>query len=87
MLSTDTTFAWCKHLKNEHICFFAKEHSLVNRVDVQDLINKSGIVYNSSDWRLFIDESKSSLESCFVAQYKSVCLHFFSSFDLHERVL
>ena len=29
MLSTDTTFAWCKHLENEYIRFFAKEHSLV----------------------------------------------------------
>ena len=29
MLSTDTTFAWYKHLENEYIRFFAKEHSLV----------------------------------------------------------
>ena len=29
MLSTDTTFAWCKHRENEYICFFAKEYCLV----------------------------------------------------------
>ena len=34
MLSTDTTFDWYKHRKNEYICFFAKEHSLVYYADV-----------------------------------------------------
>ena len=38
MLRTDTTFALYKHRENEYIDFFAKEHSLVYCVDVQDLI-------------------------------------------------
>ena len=88
VLSTDITFAWYKHREIEYDRFFAKEHSFVNCVDVQGLIKKLETVYNSSDRRLFIDASKSSLnESCFVAKYKSVCFHSFSSFDLRERVL
>ena len=63
MLSIDTTFAWYKHRKSEYICFLAREHSLVYCVDVQGLIKKLGIVYNSNDWRLFIDASKSSLKA------------------------
>ena len=63
MLSTDTVFAWYKHRENEYICFFAKEHSLVYCVDVQCLMKKLGTVYNSKDWRLFIDASKSSLKA------------------------
>ena len=60
MLSTDTTFARYKHRENEYIRFFAKEHSLVYCLNVQDLIKKLGTVYNSNDKRLFIDASKSS---------------------------
>ena len=63
MLSTDIIFAWYKHRENEYICFFAKEHSLVYCVDVQGLIKKLGTVYNSNDWRLLIDELKSSLKA------------------------
>ena len=63
ILSTDTTFAWHKHRENEYIRFFAKEHSLVYCVDVEGLIKKLRTVYNSIDWRLFIDASKSSLKA------------------------
>ena len=63
MLSTDTTFAWFKHRKIEYIYFFAKEYCLVYCVDVQGLIKKLGTVYNSNDWRLFIDASKPSLKA------------------------
>ena len=63
MLSNDTTFAWYKHCENEYIRFFAKEHSLVYHVNAQSLIRKLGTVYNSNDWRLFIDASKSSLKA------------------------
>ena len=48
MLSTDTTFDWYKHRKNEYICFFAKEHSLVYCVDVQGVIKKLKTDYNSA---------------------------------------
>ena len=63
MLSTDTTFGWYKPCENEYIRFFAKEHFLVYCVDIQDLIKKLGTVYNSNDWRLFTDASKSSLKA------------------------
>ena len=51
MLSTNTTFVWYKHRENEHICFFAQEHSLVYFVDVHGLIMKLGTVYNFNEWR------------------------------------
>ena len=63
MLSSDTTFAWYKHRENKYICFFAEKHSLVYCVDVQGLIKKLDIVYNSNDWHLFIDPSKSNLKT------------------------
>ena len=63
MLSTDTTFAWYKHRESEYIRFFTMENSLVYCVDIQGLIEKLGTVYNRSDWRLFIDASKSSLKA------------------------
>ena len=63
MLSTDTTFAWYKHRKNEYIRYFAKEHFLVYCVNVPGLIKELGTVCNSNDWRFFIDASKSSLKA------------------------
>ena len=57
MLSTDATFAMYKHRENEYIRF------LVHCVDAQGLIKKLVTVYNSNDWRLFIDVSKSSLKA------------------------
>ena len=63
MLRTDTTFAWYKHSENEYNRFYAKEHSLVYCVDVQDLIKKLGTVYSFNDWHLFIDPSRSRLKA------------------------
>ena len=63
LLSSDTTFAWYKHRENEYIRFFAKEHSLVYCVEVQGLKKKLETIYNSNDWRLFINASKSSLRA------------------------
>ena len=63
MLSTDTTFAWYKHCESKYIRFFTMENSLVYCVDIQGLIEKLRTVYNSIDWRLFFDASKSSLKA------------------------
>ena len=63
MLSSDTSFAWYKHREREYICFFTFENPLVYCVDVKGLIEKLGTVYNPSEWRLFIDASKSSLKA------------------------
>ena len=62
-LNIDTTFAWYKHRESEYIRFFTMENSLVYWVDIQGLIENLGTVYNPSDWRLFIDASKSSLKA------------------------
>ena len=72
MLSTGTTFAWYEHRENEYIRFLAEEHSLVYCVDVQGLIKKLGTVYNSNDWRLFIDASKPRLKA--VLLHNTNCL-------------
>ena len=63
VLCTDTTFAWYKHRERECSRFFAMEHSLVYCVDIQGFIEKLETLYNPSDWRLFIDASKSSLKA------------------------
>ena len=65
MLSNDT-FAWYKHCENEYIHFFAKEYSLVYCVAGQGLIKKLEAVYNSNDWHLVIDASKSNLKAIFL---------------------
>ena len=62
MLSTDTTFAWHKHRESEYIRFFTM-NSLVHCVNIQGPTEKLGTVYNRSDWRLFIDATKSSLKA------------------------
>ena len=82
MLCTDTTFAWYKHLENEYIYFFAKEHSVVYCVDVLGLIKKLGTVYNSNDWCLFIDASKLSLKAVLLPntnQFASIPLAYLTS--------
>ena len=63
VLCTNITFAWYKHRERKCIRFFAMEHSLVYCVNIQDLIEKLETVCNHSDWRLFIDASKSSLKA------------------------
>ena len=59
MLIADTTFAWYKHPENEYIHFFAKEHCGCTKSD-KEIKN---CLYNSNDWHLFIDASKSSLKA------------------------
>ena len=63
MLCIDITFAWYKHRERKFTRFFAMEHSLVNCVDIQGVIEKLETVCNPSDWRLFIDASTSSLKA------------------------
>ena len=83
ILSTGTTFAWYKYRENECLRFFAKEHSLVDCVDVQGLIKKLGTVYNSNYWHLFVDALKSSLKAvllhntnqfAFIPSAQSTCM-------------
>jgi hypothetical protein len=46
----------------EFIPYFARDGSLVYCSDISGLICKFGVVYDVSEWRLFIDSSKRSLK-------------------------
>ena len=61
-LCTDITFAWYKHREGEYIRFFFMENSLVYDVDIHGIENLE-TVYNPSNWRLFINASKSNLKA------------------------
>lgn len=63
LLSSGTSFSWYRHREKEFTQFFYKEGNLVYCNDVQGLMNSFEIEYDSSEWRLFIDSSKTSLKA------------------------
>jgi hypothetical protein len=65
LLSADTSFSWYRYREKEFVPYFAHDGQLVYCCDIPGLVCKLGgsdIVYQSSDWRLFIDSSKTSLK-------------------------
>jgi hypothetical protein len=66
LLSPGTSFSWYRNRDKEFIPYFAHDGSLVYCSEISGLICKLGVVYDASEWRLFIDSSKRVLrESCF----------------------
>ena len=63
MLNADTTFSWYEHPESEYTFYSTKENFLIYCVDVKDLIEKLGTAYYLTDWRLFINASKTSLKT------------------------
>lgn len=63
LLSPGTSFSWYRHREREFTQFFSKEGNLVFCSDVQGLMKSFEIEYDSSEWRLFIDSSKTSLKA------------------------
>ncbi|GBN75081.1 hypothetical protein AVEN_241761-1 [Araneus ventricosus] len=61
LLTPGTSFSWCRHPEKEFTQFFSKEGNLVFCNDVQGLKECFDIEYDPSEWRLFIDSSKTSL--------------------------
>ncbi|GBL75050.1 hypothetical protein AVEN_243837-1 [Araneus ventricosus] len=57
-----TSFPWYKHQEKEFTQFFSKEGNLVFHNDVQGL-KKCFDISDPSEWRLFIDSSKTSLKT------------------------
>jgi hypothetical protein len=52
--------------KKDLLPFFTEENNLVFCNDIGNLLKKNGLSeYNSSEWRLFIDSSKRSLNVFF----------------------
>ncbi|GBL79855.1 hypothetical protein AVEN_28921-1 [Araneus ventricosus] len=72
LLSPGTSFSWYRHRKKEFTQFFSKEGNLVSCNDVQGLKKCFDIEYDPSEFRVFIDSSKTSL--------KAVLLHNGNSF-------
>jgi hypothetical protein len=62
LLSPGTSFLWYQNLDKEFIPYFAHDSSLVYCSDISGLICELGVVYDTSEWRLFIDSSKRSLK-------------------------
>lgn len=63
LLSPGTSFYWYRHPEKEFTQFFSKEGNLVFCNNVEELIHRFDIKYDSSEWRLFIDSSKTSLKA------------------------
>lgn len=56
------TFSWYRTREKELIEFFKEDDSLVYCCDIEGLLNFFNVTYNPSEWRLFIDSSKTSLK-------------------------
>ena len=63
LLALGASFAFYRHREEEFTLFFAKSESLVYCTDVESLIGKLGVPYDSKQWRLFIDSSRASLKA------------------------
>ncbi|GBN17920.1 hypothetical protein AVEN_222395-1 [Araneus ventricosus] len=61
LLTPGTSFSWYKHREKEFTQFFPKEGNLAFCNDVQGLKKYFDIEYDPSEWRLFIDSSKTRL--------------------------
>lgn len=63
LLDPNTTFYWYRNREKEFSPNFTKEGPLVYCNNIQGLFKQLGLeVYDSNDWRLFIDSSKRSLK-------------------------
>jgi hypothetical protein len=75
LLSLGTSFLWYQNRIKEFIPYFVHDGSLVCCSDISGLICKLGVVYDVSEWRLFIDSSKRSLKGVLLhngSKYASV---------------
>lgn len=63
LLTPGTSFSWYRHREKEFTQFFSKEGNLVFCNDVQGLMKCFDIEYDPSEWRIFIDSSKTSLKA------------------------
>lgn len=63
LLAPGTSFAWYRNREKDYIPFFAEDDELTYCTDIHGLMAKLGLLYDPSQWRLFIDSSKRSLKA------------------------
>lgn len=63
LLAPGTIISRYRHCEQEFHKFFTSEAGLVYCGDVNGLVSHMGMTYNATEWRLFIDSSKRSLNA------------------------
>jgi hypothetical protein len=64
LLAFGATFSWYRNCEKEFQKYYTNEDQLLFCCDTPNLVHQLGTVsYDTSDWRLFIDCSKSSLKA------------------------
>lgn len=63
LLLPGVSSSWFRYREKEFVTYFAQENELVYCTNVEGLMEKFKIQYDSSQWRLFIDSSKRSLKA------------------------
>ncbi|GBM24924.1 hypothetical protein AVEN_23456-1 [Araneus ventricosus] len=86
LLAYGTSFSWCRHREKEFTQFFSEEGNLVLCNDAQRLKKCFDIEYDPSEWRLFIDSSKTSLKAVLlVPTVKSLTIEGQTSWTLFKN--
>jgi hypothetical protein len=62
LLSPGTSFSWYRNRDKDFMPYVAHDGSVVYCSDISGLICKLGVVYDASEWRLFIHSPKRSLK-------------------------
>lgn len=63
LLSRGVSFSWYRHREKNFVPYFSQEDDLVYCTDVEGLMGQFKILYDATEWRLFIDSSKRSLKA------------------------
>lgn len=75
LLLPETQFSWYRHREKELVPYFSEKGNLVYCNNIKEIMNFYGILYNASEWRFFIDSSKTSLKGVLLHngnQYASI---------------
>ena len=79
LLSPGTTFSWYRHREQSLIKYFSEGDNYVFCNDVSNFMQKLGVLYDASQWRLFFDSSKTSLKGVLLHnsnEYASISIFF-----------
>ena len=72
LLQKNTNFAWYRNREYEFTEFFCQEKAVVYCNNVGGLVEKFGLTYQPTVWRLFIDSSKRSMKAVLLYNGTSV---------------
>ena len=90
LLSPGTTFSWYRHREESLIKYFPEGDNYVFCDNVSNFMQQSGVLYDASQWRLFIDSSKTSLKGLLLHnsdEYASIPIaHSFYLKESHENM-